>query len=61
LLERASTAAGFALDEALVSALARPPGGRLLPLVMAELARRFEIDAHELAEALFPSRRPSPW
>jgi hypothetical protein len=58
---RASATAGFTLDEALVATLAHPPGGRLLPLVMAELARRFGVDARELAEALFPGRRPSPY
>lgn len=54
---QAAEVARFALEPPLVEALARPPGGRLTPVVLSELARRFAVQPRALSETLFPSRR----
>jgi hypothetical protein len=56
---RAEARAGFPLGSALVQAFARPPAGRLAPLVIGELARRFGVPAEEVRGCLFPRRRVS--
>ncbi len=38
-----------------------PPGGRMGVVVMRALADRFGVPAAEIAVALFPVRRPSPY
>ena len=40
-----------------MAALIHPPGGRLAPVVLRELARRFGVEPRALSETLFPSRR----
>jgi hypothetical protein len=55
--KQAAEVARFNLDPPLVAALIHPPGGRLAPVVLSELARRFAVQPRALAETLFPSRR----
>jgi hypothetical protein len=57
LAERASNQAGILLDQTLVRAFARPPAGRLVPLVLAELAQQFGVSVEEMRSCLFPRRR----
>jgi hypothetical protein len=38
-----------------------PPGGRINVAVLRALSTRFEVPAAEIARALFPVRRPSPY
>ncbi len=57
VVARAELLAGEALDGALVEAFARPPEGRLAPLVLAELARRFDVPVEQMRSCLFPRRR----
>jgi hypothetical protein len=57
LAARAGEESGVRLDRTLVRAFARPPAGRLVPLVIAELARRFGVAAEEMSACLFPRRR----
>ena len=54
---QAAELAQFSLEPPLVEALAHPPGGRLAPVVLSELARRFAVQPRALSETLFPSRR----
>ena len=49
--------AGFPLSRELLERLVHPPGGRIAPVVLRELARRFGVEAQAFAETLFPSRR----
>ncbi len=49
--------AGVAVDEAFVRAVARPPNGRMIPIVYARLAAHFAVDEEVIADALFPRRR----
>jgi hypothetical protein len=53
--------AGIPVDHAFARAVLRPPGGRLGPVVLATLGVLFETPATEIAQALFPVRRPSPY
>jgi hypothetical protein len=55
--KQATELARFTLDPPLVAALIHPPGGRLAPVVLRELARRFAVEPRALSETLFPSRR----
>jgi hypothetical protein len=55
--QQAAAVARFTLDPPLVAELTRPPGGRLAPVVLRELARRFAVEPRALSETLFPSRR----
>jgi hypothetical protein len=55
--ERVAIEAGVSLDPDLVRDFRRPPQGRLAPLVIAELARRFGVGAEEMRSCLFPRRR----
>jgi hypothetical protein len=57
----ASAAAGFPVDEAFVAAALSPPHGRVGVAVLRTLASRFNVPAPEIASALFPVRRPSPY
>lgn len=57
----ASEAAGVTVDEAFVSAVLAPPGGRVGVVVLRTLAARFGVPAATIAAALFPVRRPSPY
>jgi hypothetical protein len=59
LASRAEARAGFPLERTLLETFARPPTGRLAPLVIAELARRFGVSAEEVRGCLFPRRRPA--
>jgi hypothetical protein len=61
LAERASREAGLVVDAALVGALARPPRGRMAPVVFGFLAQLFGVPAAQIAATLFPARRPSPY
>ena len=38
-----------------------PPDGRVGIVVLRRLAREFGVPAREIAAALFPVRRPSPY
>jgi hypothetical protein len=60
LLEEASLRAGLRVDVVLFAAFVRPPGGRLAPLVLREVALRFAVPVDEVAHTLFPSRRAGP-
>jgi hypothetical protein len=53
----AESAAGEPVTPALVAAFLRPPGGRLAPLVLREVAARFGVPAATVATTLLPSRR----
>lgn len=57
----ASRAAGLSLDEGFVAAVLAPPHGRVSVVVLRALAARFGVPAPEIATALFPVRRPSPY
>jgi hypothetical protein len=61
LAARASRVAGLPLDEAFVAAVLSPPHGRIGVVVLRALAARFGVPAPEIASALFPVRRPSPY
>jgi hypothetical protein len=61
LVARASRAAGVSLDEAFVASALAPPHGRVGVVVLRALAARFGVPAPEIASALFPVRRPSPY
>lgn len=52
-----TTLAELELTDDLLQRFRRPPGGRLTPLVLAEVARRFGRPAAEVQQLLFPSRR----
>jgi hypothetical protein len=54
---RASELARFGIEPALAQTFIQPPGGRLTPIVLRELALRFAIEPRALAETLFPARR----
>jgi hypothetical protein len=58
LARRAERQAGATLDPRLLADFARPPAGRLAPLVIAEVARRFGVTADEMRRCLFPHRHP---
>jgi hypothetical protein len=48
-------------DPAFVADVMAPPDGRLGIVVLRRLARDFGVPAKEIAAALFPLRRPSPY
>jgi hypothetical protein len=52
---------GTAPDAAFVADVMAPPDGRLGIVVLRRLARDFGVPAREIAAALFPVRRPSPY
>jgi hypothetical protein len=60
LIEEAATLARMSVDGALFDAFAHPPGGRLAPLVLREVADRFAVPLDEVVRTLFPARRPPP-
>jgi hypothetical protein len=49
------------IDAAFVADVMAPPDGRLGIVVLRRLARDFGVPAREIAAALFPVRRPSPY
>ncbi len=49
------------VDAAFVADVMAPPDGRLGIVVLRRLARDFGVPAKEIAAALFPLRRPSPY
>jgi hypothetical protein len=49
------------VDAAFVADVMAPPGGRVGIVVLRRLARDFGVPAGEIAAALFPVRRPSPY
>ena len=49
------------VDAAFVADVMAPPDGRLGIVVLRRLAREFSVPAREIAAALFPVRRPSPY
>ena len=53
--------APIALDAAFVEAVVAPPAGRLGIVVLRRLALHFGQPAPDIAAALFPLRRPSPY
>jgi hypothetical protein len=57
----ASAIAGLPLAPELLAALKRPAGGRITPLVLAEVGRWYGRPAREIAEILFRTRRASPY
>jgi hypothetical protein len=60
LLVEASQLAGMPVSGPLFDAFVHPPGGRLAPLVLREVAERFAVPLDEVVRTLFPSRRPGP-
>jgi hypothetical protein len=59
LRAQAEALAQVPLPDALVEALLSPPGGRVTPIVLAEVAARFHRPVEEVAAVLLPSRRQS--
>ncbi len=59
--ELAAHTAGVAVDDAFVDEVAKPPGGRLQPVLLTRVARAFAADPQRVATTLFPTRRPSPY
>jgi hypothetical protein len=57
----ASQIAGVPLPPELLAALKRPTGGRITPVVLAALGRRYGRPAREIAGVLFRTRRASPY
>jgi len=49
------------IDAEFVAEVMAPPDGRLGIVVLRRLARDFGVPAREIAAALFPLRRPSPY
>jgi hypothetical protein len=49
------------VDAAFVADVMAPPDGRVGIVVLRRLARDFGVPAREIAAALFPVRRPSPY
>ncbi|HVV16862.1 MAG TPA: hypothetical protein VHH90_06620 [Polyangia bacterium] len=47
-------------DDAFERAVLSPPEGRMLPVVLAEVAANFGEPPDRVAATLFPSRRPRP-
>jgi hypothetical protein len=60
LMADASQVAGMAVGITMFEAFVHPPGGRLAPLVLREVAARFDVPLDEVVRTLFPSRRPGP-
>jgi hypothetical protein len=60
LLGEASQLARMPVELHLFEAFVHPPGGRLAPLVLQEIALRFAVPLDEVVRTLFPSRRPGP-
>lgn len=52
---------GLEVDAAFVADVMAPPDGRLGIVVFRRLGREFGVPAREIAAALFPVRRPSPY
>jgi len=52
---------GAQMDAGFVADVMAPPDGRLGIVVLRRLARDFGVPAREIAAALFPVRRPSPY
>jgi hypothetical protein len=61
LAAQASRDAGIPVDVTLVCALARPPRGRISPVVLTFLGRHFGVPAGRISATLFPARRPAPY
>lgn len=57
LVARASSVAGWPLRDGFVAAVSRPPQGRLVALVLQELATLSGVPATQLGDTLFPPRR----
>jgi hypothetical protein len=49
------------VDATFAAAVRSPPEGRVSVVVLRALAVRFDVPAAEIAAALFPVRRPSPY
>jgi hypothetical protein len=58
LLAESSLLAHMPVERELYDAFVHPPGGRLAPLVLREVALRFAVPLDEVARTLFPPRRP---
>jgi hypothetical protein len=54
-------AATVEVDATFAAAVRSPPEGRVSIVVLRALAVRFDVPAAEIAAALFPVRRPSPY
>jgi len=61
LCDEATRLAGWPLDDAFVTEVARPPQGRIGVLVLRRLGGLFGAPAAEIARTLFPPRRDSPY
>lgn len=57
LAQAASRHAATDVDAAFVQAVARPPGGRIGAVVLAEVAARVGGDERAIRQAIFPTRR----
>lgn len=57
LATEATTCAGTPVGPEFVRAVARPPGGRITPVVLERLAALCEADPEVILDALFPHRR----
>jgi hypothetical protein len=57
----AADATDDVVDEAFVAAVKAPPQGRIGIVVLRRLASIYATPAREIAAALFPLRRPSPY
>jgi hypothetical protein len=56
LLLEATLLAHMPVDRDLYDAFVHPPGGRLSPLVLREVAQRFAVPLDDVARTLFPKR-----
>src|SRR5829696_7967819 len=56
LASEASQIAGLSLEASFVRSVARPPDGRIGPLVLELLARQFGVDALTIGDGVFPAR-----
>jgi len=57
LAAEATTCAGTPIDSAFVRAIARPPGGRITPVVLERLSALFGAEPDVILDELFPRRR----
>jgi hypothetical protein len=61
ILTEASRLAGLPLSATFVDTIAKPPDGRIGPIVLTTVAEAFGVPTQTVADTLFPVRRPSPY
>lgn len=61
LRARAEEIAGFPLEPSFITAVIAPPQRRIGVVVLDALAALFATPAQQIADNLFPTRRPSPY